>query len=122
MASQDEILERRKRLYRKQLDGDPLRHLIYQHCENESIQESTAWADWKEVKKWTQEDWLTERESAISRIQSLRFRTIERALRNKNYSVVRELLLDIGKVVNEASETINLNAPQLSINVEKKQS
>ena len=122
MASKDEILARKQRLYRRQSEGMPARQLVIDHAQREGITERTGWDDWKQIREWNQEDWAVERESVISRIQTMRFRAIDKAMCKGQLQTVAQLLADMGKVVGESVETINVQAPELSIKVEKKKS
>ena len=122
MATKDDVLARRQRLYRRQIEGLPARQLVVDHALRESVSERTAWDDWEVVRKWNDEDWSIERESTISRIQTIRFRAIDKAMRKGQLQTVAQLLADLGKVVGESVETINVQAPELSIKVEKKKS
>lgn len=122
MASKDEMLARRQRLYRRQSEGMPARQLVIDHSQREGVTERTGWDDWNAVRKWNEEDWSIERESTISRIQTMRFRAIDKAMRKGQLQTVAQLLADMGKVVGESVETINVQAPELSIKIEKKKS
>ncbi len=122
MATQDDILARRQRLYRKQIEGLPARQLVIDHALKENVTERTGWDDWEQVKKWNDEDWNKDRDSMISRIQTIRLRAIDKAMRKGQFMVVQGLLADLGKVVGESVETINIQAPELSIKVEDKKS
>ena len=122
MATQDDILARRQRLYRKQIEGLPARQLVIDHALKENVTERTGWDDWEQVKKWNDEDWNKDRDSMISRTQTIRLRAIDKAMRKGQFMVVQGLLADLGKVVGESVETINIQAPELSIKVEDKKS
>jgi len=122
VASKDEMLARRQRLYRRQSEGMPARQLVIDHSQREGVTERTGWDDWNAVRKWNEEDWSIERESTISRIQTMRFRAIDKAMRKGQLQTVAQLLADMGKVVGESVETINVQAPELSIKIEKKKS
>ena len=122
MATQDDILARRQRLYRKQIEGLPARQLVIDHALKENVTERTGWDDWEKVKEWNDEDWNKDRDSMISRIQTIRLRAIDKAMRKGQFMVVQGLLADLGKVVGESVETINIQAPELSIKVEDKKS
>ena len=100
----------------------PARQLVIDHSQREGVTERTGWDDWNAVRKWNEEDWSIERESTISRIQTMRFRAIDKAMRKGQLQTVAQLLADMGKVVGESAETINVQAPELSIKVEKKKS
>jgi len=122
VATQDDILARRQRLYRKQIEGLPARQLVIDHALKENVTERTGWDDWEKVKQWNDEDWNKDRDSMISRIQTIRLRAIDKAMRKGQFMVVQGLLADLGKVVGESVETINIQAPELSIKVENKKS
>ena len=121
MATKDDILARRQRLYRKQIEGLPARQLVIDHAFKENVTERTGWDDWEQVKKWIDEDWTKDRDNMIARIQTIRLRAIDKAMRKGQFMVVQGLLADLGKVVGESVETINIQAPELSIKIDKKQ-
>jgi len=115
------IEERRKRLYRRQLTGLPVRQLVLDHADRESIGEVTAWRDWDAVKQWNEEDWSKDRESIVSRLQAMRMRAIDAAIRKGQIGSAQLLMRDLGAVVGEvAPEAAAAAAPQLSIVVEDK--
>jgi len=115
------IEERQRRLYRRQLDGMPARALVHDHASREGVSVATAWRDYAAVQRWGEEDWQTEREKMVSRIQQMRLRCIEGALRAKQFGTAQLLLRDLGAVVGEvAPEAAAAAAPQLSIVVEDK--
>ncbi len=58
----------------------------------------------------------------ISSIQTMRLRAIDKAMKKGQLQTVQTLLADLGKVVGEAEEVINIKAPELSIRVENKKS
>jgi len=116
------ILKRQQRLYRRQSEGLTTRQLVIDHSLKEGLSERHAWEDWKQVKVWNEEDWAKDRESMVSRIQSMRLRAIDKAMKKGQLQTVAQLLADMGKVVGESVETINVQAPELSIKVEKKKS
>lgn len=115
------IEERRKRLYKRQLTGLTVRQLVLEHADRESIAEATAWRDWEEVKQWNEEDWKKDRESVVSRLQGMRLRAIEVAIRKGQIGSAQLLMRDLGAVVGEvAPEAQAAAAPQLNIVVEDK--
>ena len=119
----DDVVEkRRQRLYRRQAEGLPARVLVLDHAATEGIGVSTAWKDWDQVKTWNDEDWDKDRENMIARIQAIRLRAINKAMKKGQLQTVQTLLADLGKVVGESIETINIQAPELSIKVEDKKS
>ena len=116
------IEERRKRLYKRQLSGLTVRQLVLEHSDRESIAEATAWRDWEAVKQWNEEDWAKDKESIISRIQAMRLRAIDAAIRKGQIGSAQLLMRDLGAVVGEVSPEVlaQTQAPSLSIVVEDK--
>ena len=119
---EDIILKRQQQLYRSQTEGLPARALVIAHAKLHGITERHAWNDWNQVKQWNDEDWSKDRENMISRIQTMRLRAIDKAMKKGQFQTVQTLLADLGKVVGEAEEVINIKAPELSIRVENKKS
>ena len=113
------VEQRRQRLYKRQLDGLPTRHLVLEHSSREGVCVKTAWNDWKEVTKWNEEDWQKDRENMISRLQAMRVRLFDKAVRKGQYQTAAQILDSLGKVVGESVETVNINAPELAIRIEK---
>ena len=115
------IEERQRRLYLKQLSGQSARALVYDHATREGISVSTAWRDYATVKEWNESDWQEEKDKTVSRIQQMRLRCIEGAIRNKQFGTAQLLLRDLGAVVGEVSlEAQAAAAPQLSITIDDK--
>jgi hypothetical protein len=115
------IEERRKRLYKRQLSGLTVRQLVLDHADRESIGEVTAWRDWDAVKQWNEEDWIKDRESIVSRLQGMRLRAIDAAIRKGQIGSAQLLMRDLGAVVGEVStESQAAAAPALTITVEDK--
>ena len=115
------IEERQRRLYLKQLSGQSARALVYEHATREGVSVSTAWRDYATVKEWNESDWQDEKDKTVSRIQQMRLRCIEGAIRAKQFGTAQLLLRDLGAVVGEVSlEAQAAAAPQLSIVVEDK--
>ena len=117
--SPDMVIEqRRHRLYKRQLDGLPTRHLVLEHASKEGVCVKTAWNDWNEVSKWNDEDWQKDRENMIARIQAMRVRLFDKAVRKGQFQTAAQILDSLGKVVGESVETVNINAPELAIRIE----
>jgi len=117
----DTVIEaRRQRLYRRQLEGLTTRQLVLDHASKENIGVETAWRDWRQVKEWNDEDWEKDRKKMISRLQGMRMRLFNQAVKRGQLQTAAQVLDSLGKVLGESEETINLNTPQLSISVEKK--
>ena len=119
----DAVIEmRRQRLYKRQLDVLTTRQLVLEHAAKENIGVRTAWYDWEQVNKWNEEDWQKDRENMLSRLQSMRCRLFEKAVRKGQLQTAAQILDSLGKVVGESVETVNINAPELAIRVESKES
>ena len=117
----DTVIEaRRQRLYKRQLEGLTTRQLVLDHASKENIGVETAWRDWRQVKEWNDEDWEKDRTKMIARLQGMRMRLFNQAVKRGQLQTAAQVLDSLGKVLGESEETINLNTPQLSISVEKK--
>ena len=117
----DAVIEaRRQKLYSRQLIGKTTRQLVLEHASREQIGIDTAWSDWKKVKEWNDEDWEKDREKMISRVQGMRMRLFEQAVKKGQLQTAAQILDSLGRVLGESVENININAPQLSIQVEEK--
>ena len=117
----DTVIEaRRQRLYKRQLEGLTTRQLVLDHASKENIGVDTAWKDWRQVKEWNDEDWQKDRDKMIARLQGMRMRLFNQAVKRGQLQTAAQVLDSLGKVLGESEETINLNTPQLSISVEKK--
>ena len=117
----DAVIEaRRQKLYSRQLTGKTTRQLVLEHAAREQIGVETAWSDWRKVKEWNDEDWEKDREKMISRLQGMRMRLFNKAMKRGQLQTAAQILDSLGKVLGESEETINLNTPTLSISVEGK--
>ena len=117
----DAVIEaRRQRLYSRQLTGKTTRQLVLDHANKENIGVDTAWRDWGKVKEWNDEDWEKDREKMVARLQGMRMRLFNKAMKRGQLQTAAQILDSLGKVLGESEETINLNTPQLSISVEGK--
>ena len=115
------VIEARcQRLYSRQLAGKTTRQLVIEHSKREGICEATGWTDWNKVKEWNDQDWLKEREKMIPRIQAMRMRLFNKAISKGQYQTAAQILDSLGKVVGESVETVNIQAPDLTIKVEPK--
>ena len=117
----DAVVEaRRQKLYRRQLEGLTIRQLVLDHAKKENIGIDTAWSDWKKVKSWNDEDWEKDREKMVSRLQGMRMKLFNQAMKKGQLQTAAQVLDSLGRVLGESVENININAPQLSISVEDK--
>ena len=117
----DVVIEaRRQRLYKRQLEGMTTRQLVLDHASKEQIGVETAWSDWRKVKSWNDEDWEKDREKMIGRLQGMRMKLFNQAMKKGQLQTAAQVLDSLGRVLGESVENININAPQLSISVEDK--
>lgn len=116
----EDRLNRCRRMYRHQQDGLTCRALVYEHMARESVSESTAWRDWEQVRQWNDEDFSKERESMVSRLASLRFKAIERAMKKGQLQTAAHLMDSLGRAVGEGMEVeAAQHAPTLNISIEQ---
>ena len=119
--SPDAVIEdRRRRLYRRQLDGLSARALVYEHAEKEQVSIPTAWRDWAAIKEWNEEDWQRDRENMLARLQHMRIKLFHQALKKGQLQTASQVLDSIGRVIGESVETVNIQAPELKISIEDK--
>lgn len=115
------IEQRQQRLYRRQLEGLTARQLVLEHAEREGCSVATAWRDWEVVNSWNKEDWARDRENMLARLQTMRAKLFNAAVRKGQLQTAAQVLDSLGKVVNESGiETQAAAAPQLNIVVEDK--
>ena len=117
----DVVIEaRRQKLYKRQLEGKTTRQLVLEHAATEGIGIETAWTDWRKVKSWNDEDWEKDREKMVARLQGMRMKLFNQAMKKGQLQTAAQVLDSLGRVLGESVENININAPQLSISVEDK--
>jgi len=113
--------DRVRRLYRRQLEGLSARALVYEHVEREQVSDATAWRDWAEVKLLVDEDWKSDRENMLARLQHMRTKLFNQAIKKGQLQTASQVLDSIGRVIGESVETVNIQAPDLTIKIEDKQ-
>jgi hypothetical protein len=115
------IEQRQQRLYKRQLEGLSARQLVLEHAEREGCSVATAWRDWEVVNRWNSEDWNKDRENMLARLQTMRAKLFNAAIRKGQLQTAAQVLDSLGKVVNESGiEQQAAAAPQLTITVEDK--
>jgi hypothetical protein len=93
---------------------------VIEHADRESIAEATAWRDWNQVSKWNTDDWNIERSTILPRIQQMRFKIVNAAIKKGQLQTAVMCLKDIGAVIGEvAPEQQAMLAPILNITVEE---
>ena len=119
-STAEKVQERAQRLYSRQLEGQTTRQLVIEHSKIEQISITTAWEDWGRVKTWNTEDWDKDRENMLPRLQAMRVRLFNKAVKKGQLQTAAQILDSLGKVIGESVETVNIQAPELSIKVEAK--
>ena len=97
-----------------------IRDRVYDHAEKESISLATGWRDWDEVKQMVEEDWKNDRENMLPRLQHMRTKLFHQALKKGQLQTASQVLDSIGRVIGEATEVVNIQAPDLTIKIENK--
>ena len=119
-STAEKVQERAQRLYSRQLEGQTTRQLVIEHSKIEQISITTAWEDWGRVKTWNTEDWDKDRENMLPRLQAMRVRLFNKAVKKGQLQTAAQILDSLGKVIGESIETVNIQAPELYIRVENK--
>ena len=115
------IEQRQQRLYRRQLEGLSARQLVLDHADREGVSVATAWRDWEAVNAWNSEDWDRDRQNMLARLQTMRTKLFNAAIRKGQLQTAAQILDSLGKVVNEAGvEQQAASAPQLFISIDDK--
>jgi hypothetical protein len=71
------------------------------------------------VNKWNAEDWNRDRENMLARLQTMRTKLFNAAIRKGQLQTAAQVLDSLGKVVNESGvEAQAAAAPQLAITIE----
>ena len=112
--------DRVRRLYRRQLEGLSARALVYEHVEREQVSINTAWRDWAEVKLLVDEDWKADRENMLARLQHMRTKLFNQAIKKGQLQTASQVLDSIGRVIGESTEIVNIQAPDLTIKIQDK--
>ena len=119
-SSVSDVLKRSQRLYARQLEGKTTRQLVIEHANIEGLSETIGWLDCNRVKVWNNEDWEKDRESLLPRLQAMRIRLFNKAVKKGQLQTAAQILDSLGKVIGESVETVNIQAPELAIRIEPK--
>ena len=107
-----DVLKRSQRLYARQLEGKTTRQLEIEHANIEGVSETIGWQDWNRVKVWNNEDWEKDRESLLPRLQAMRIRLFNKAVKKGQLQTAAQILDSLGKVIGESVVTVNIQAPE----------
>ena len=113
--------QRCRRLYRKQQSGLTCRALVFEHMECEGVSLATAWRDWDQVKTWNDEDFSSNREHLVARLNAMRFRAINMALKKGQLQSAAQMMDSLGKAVGEGTEFTAAEEVKLNISIEPAQ-
>ena len=91
-SSAEKVQERAQRLYSRQLEGQTTRQLVIEHSKIEQISITTAWEDWGRVKTWNTEDWDKDRENMLPRLQAMRVRLFNKAVKKGQLQTAAQIL------------------------------
>ena len=115
------VIEARcRRLFLAQGSGLSTRQLVMEHASRESVSLPTAWRDWETINKWVQQDWEIDKSRMHARLNSMRLKAINMALKKSQLSSAQALMADLGRAIGENDQMANSAAatPNLSISIE----
>jgi len=115
-----DVLKRSQRLYARQLEGKTTRQLVIEHSNIEGVSETIGWQDGNRVKVWNNEDWEKDRETLLPRLQAMRIRLFNKAVKKGQLQTAAQIIDSQSKVIGESVETVNIQAPELAIRIEPK--
>jgi hypothetical protein len=105
-------------LFLQQSSGLSTRQLILEHASRESIAVTTAWRDWERVNDWLQKDWEKDKAQMLARLNNMRLRAINMALKKSQLSSAQALLSDLGRSIGEGTEFTTAEEVKLNISIE----
>lgn len=107
-----------QRLYRRQLEGLPVRQLVMEHATKEQIGMATAWRDWKGVYALLAEDFEKERTKMAGRIFMQRQRLFHAAMKRGQMQTAANVLDSLARQVGcDMPEQTNA-LPEIRVTVE----
>jgi len=114
------IEERVNACYAYILEGGTRRQITDRLSSRFGTSVRTADSDYSKAMELLKAEQIATREDLLNQVQALRLATIKKALAKNQLQTVSMLLKDIGAVIGEAApETLALEAPNLTIKVEK---
>jgi hypothetical protein len=118
----DAVIEARcRRLFLRQGSGLSTRQLVLEHSDRESIAVTTGWKDWARVNEWLQQDWENEKAKMHARLNNMRLRAINMALKKSQLSSAQALMADLGRSIGEGTEFTTAEEVKLNISIEPQQ-
>ena len=120
-GSAHRVEERAQVCYGYILEGGTRHQIAEKVSSRFNVSMRTAHEDYKRAMTLLREEQLGTREELLNQLQALRLATVQRALKRGHFQTVSTLLADMGRVIGEAQpETVSLQVPQLSIQIEDK--
>jgi len=114
------IEERVNACYAYILEGGTRRQITDRLSSRFGTSVRTADSDYSKAMELLKAEQVATREDLLNQVQALRLATIKKALAKNQLQTVSMLLKDMGAVIGEAApETLALEAPNLTIKVEK---
>jgi hypothetical protein len=95
--------------------------LVLEHADRESISVCTGWKDWARVNSWLQQDWENEKAKMHARLNNMRLRAINMALKKSQLSSAQALMADLGRSIGEGTEFSTVEDVKLNISIEPQQ-
>ena len=106
-------------LYKRQLEGLPVRQLVMDHAVKEQIGIATAWRDWKGVYELVAEDFANERDKMSSRIFAQRQRLFNAAMTRGQMQSAANVLDSLARQVGCDQPEVSETLPEIHVRIEK---
>lgn len=107
-----------QRLYKRQLEGLPVRQLVMEHATKEQIGIATAWRDWKGVYELVAEDFEKERTKMAGRIFMQRQRLFHAAMKRGQMQTAANVLDSLARQVGCDLPEQTSSLPEIRVRVE----
>ena len=107
-----------QRLYKRQLEGLPVRQLVMEHAAKEQIGIATAWRDWKGVYELVAEDFERERTKMAGRIFMQRQRLFNAAMKRGQMQTAANVLDSLARQVGCDLPEQTSSLPEIRVTVE----
>ena len=117
-STQEAQQARIQRLYKRQLEGLPVRQLVLEHATKEQIGIATAWRDWKGVYDLVAEDFERERTKMAGRIFMQRQRLFNAAMKRGQMQTAANVLDSLARQVGCDMPEQTSSLPEIRVTVE----
>ena len=118
-STKEAQMARIQRLYRRQLEGLPVRQLVMEHATKEHRGLATAWRDWKGVYELVAEDFAKERDKMGSRIFAQRQRLFNAAMKRGQMQTAANVLDSLARQVGCDQPEVSETLPEIHVKIEK---